>query len=113
MSDHPQAYAFPHRTPVFTAVVVVLAAVLCGWLINRSYRPAPAFDNRGTANPADFDEAQRWKYTTEGRAQALAELRQRELAESTTYGWVDQPKGIVRLPLDRAVQLTARDLARK
>ena len=49
MSDHPQAYAFPHRTPVFTAVVVVLAAVLCGWLINRAYRPAPAFDQRGTA----------------------------------------------------------------
>ena len=112
MSDHPQPYAFPHRAPVFTAAVVVLAAVCCGWLINRAYRPAPAFDQRGTANPADFEESARWKYTVEGRAQALAEVRQREQAEAASYGWIDQSKGVVRLPLDRAIELTARDLAR-
>ena len=113
MSDNPQAYAFPQRTPVFTAVVVILAAVACGWLINRYYRPAPAFNNRGTANPADFDEAARWKYTTEGRAQMLAELRQKEQAAATTYGWVDQQKGVVRLPIERAMELTVRDPAQK
>lgn len=113
MSDHPQAFAFPQRTPVFTAVIVILAAILCGWMINRYYRPAPAFDNRGTVNPADFDEAARWKFTAEGRAKALAELRQKELAQATTYGWVDQSKGVVRLPLDRAMELTVRDLSRK
>jgi hypothetical protein len=113
MSDNPQAYAFPQRTPVFTAVVVILAAVLCGWLINRYYRPAAPFNNRGTANPADFDEAQRWKFTAEGRAKALEELRQKERTQATTYGWVDQPKGIVRLPLDQAMQLTVRDHAKK
>lgn len=113
MSDHPQAYAFPQRTPVFTAVVIVAAAVLCGWLINRLYTPAAPFDNRGTANPADFEESLRWKFTAEGRAKALAEIRQREQAIGTTYGWVDQPKGIVHLPIDRAMELTVRDLARK
>ncbi|MCM2276252.1 MAG: hypothetical protein NDI75_15825 [Candidatus Didemnitutus sp.] len=113
MSDNPQAYAFPQRTPVFTAVVVILAAIFCGWLVNRSYRPAPAFDNRGTANPADFEESARWKFTAEGRAQALAELRQKEQAQAMTYGWVDQSKGIARLPLDRAVELTVRDHAKK
>jgi hypothetical protein len=112
MSDHPQAYAFPQRTPVFTAVVVILAAVFCGWLINRYYRPAPAFNNRGTANPADFDEAARWKFTAEGRAKALDELRQKERAQDS-YGWVDQQKGIARLPIDRAIDLTVRDHAKK
>ncbi len=113
MSDQPQAYAFPQRTPVFTAIVVILAAVLCGWLINRYYRPAPEFNNRGTANPADFDEATRWKFTAEGRAKALAELHQKEAVEATTYGWVDQSKGIVRLPIDQAMKLTVRDHAKK
>jgi hypothetical protein len=113
MSDNPQAYAFPQRTPVFTAVVVILAALLCGWAINRYYRPAPEFNNRGTANPADFDEAQRWKYTAEGRAKALADLHQKERAQATTYGWVDQPKGVVRLPIDQAMKLTVRDHAKK
>ena len=112
MSDNPQAYAFPQRTPVFTAVVVILAAVLCGWLINRYYRPAPAFNNRGTANPADFDEAARWKFTAEGRAKALEDLRQAERAQNS-YGWVDQSKGIARLPIDRAMELTVRDAAKK
>jgi hypothetical protein len=113
MSDNPNAYAFPQRTPVFTAVVVILAAVLCGWLINRYYRPAPAFDNRGAVNPADFDESARWKYTREGREKALADLRQKEQAAATTYGWVDQQKGIVRLPIERAMDLTVRDNAKK
>lgn len=113
MSDQPQAYAFPQRTPVFTALVVILAAVLCGWLINRAYHPAPEFNNRGTANPADFDEATRWKFTAEGRAKTLADLRQKEAVESTTYGWVDQSKGVVRLPIDQAMKLTVRDHAKK
>ncbi len=113
MSDNPQAYAFPQRTPVFTAVVVILVAVLCGWLINRYYSPAPAFDNRGTANPADFDEATRWKMTAEGRAKALADLQQKAKTDATTYGWVDQPKGVVRLPIERAIQLTVQEHARK
>ena len=25
----------------------------------------------------------------------------------TTYGWVDQPKGVVRIPIDRAIELLA------
>lgn len=112
MSDNPQAYAFPQRTPVFTAVVVILAAVFCGWLINRYYRPAPEFNIRGTANPADFDEAARWKFTAEGRAKALSDLHQAERAQNS-YGWVDQPKGIARLPIDRAMELTVRDAAKK
>ena len=113
MSDNPQAYAFPQRTPVFTAVVVILAAVFCGWMFNRYYRPAPEFNIRGNANPADFEEAARWKFTAEGRAKALADLRQKEKAQADSYGWVDQSKGVVRLPLARAMELTVREHARK
>lgn len=113
MSDNPQAYAFPQRTPVFTAFVVIATAVLCGWLVNRYYRPAPAWNNRGAVNPADFAEDQRWKLTPEGRAKALADLQQKAQAQATSYGWVDQSKGIVRIPVDEAVKLTAKELARK
>lgn len=113
MSSHPPPYAFPQRTPVFTAVLVLAAAVLCGWMLARFYAPPPAFNARGTANPADFPEDQRWKYTAEGRAEALATLRAREHAEATTYGWTDQAAGTVRLPLDRAIELTVREHARK
>ena len=34
-------------------------------------------------------------------------------SELNDYGWVDNKKGIVRIPIDRAMELTVRDLARK
>jgi hypothetical protein len=44
--------------------------------------------------------------TPQERADILRELRAKEIADSTSYGWIDQQKGIVRLPIDRAMQLT-------
>jgi hypothetical protein len=40
---------------------------------------------------------------------ALRELHAREAADLSRYAWVDQKKGIVRIPVDRAVELTLRD----
>lgn len=44
----------------------------------------------------------------EERAKALAELQAQNQEALGTYGWIDQPKGIVRLPVERAMELTAR-----
>jgi hypothetical protein len=40
------------------------------------------------------------------RAKALAEIRTVENASLTHLGWVDQARGIVRLPIEMAEQLT-------
>lgn len=40
------------------------------------------------------------------RAKNLAELRAAEKQAMETYGWVDQGKGIVRLTVERAMELT-------
>ncbi len=40
---------------------------------------------------------------------ALRELRATESSKLSGYLWVDQQKGIVRIPLERAIELTARD----
>jgi len=48
------------------------------------------------------------------RAKNLAELRATEHHDLENYGWVDQSKGIVRLTVQRAMELTAdggKDLA--
>lgn len=47
--------------------------------------------------------------TPEQRKAALAELRGKEQTAATTYGWVDKDKGLVRLPLDRAIELTIQE----
>ncbi|MFH1499330.1 MAG: hypothetical protein ABII82_16075 [Verrucomicrobiota bacterium] len=46
----------------------------------------------------------------EARKTALADLRAKEKEALTTYGWVDQANGVVRLPVDRAVELTIQEL---
>ncbi len=43
--------------------------------------------------------------TPEQRKAILAELRGKEKSAATGYGWVDKDKGVVRIPVDRAVEL--------
>ncbi len=38
----------------------------------------------------------------------LADMRAREEAELHNYGWIDQKAGVVRLPIDRAMELMAQ-----
>ena len=38
------------------------------------------------------------------RAKALAEIRATEEKSLNTAGWIDQPRGIVRLPIETAMQ---------
>ncbi|AOS45017.1 hypothetical protein Verru16b_02086 [Lacunisphaera limnophila] len=100
MSD--SSFSFPHRTPVFTALIVILCFAAFGWLAKRIYVPHAADVQavEGVLTPAE-------------RKVRLAELRTKEQSAATTYGWVDQPKGVVRLPIDRAIELTVRDHAKK
>jgi hypothetical protein len=102
MSDSSSNFSFPHRTPVFTAVIVILCFAAFAWLAKRIYVP----------HAADVQPVE-GVLTPEERKTLLTEARTKEQAAATTYGWVDQSKGVVRLPIDRAVDLTARDLAKK
>src|SRR5271154_2341282 len=43
------------------------------------------------------------------RTKALFEIRTNEVASLNNAGWVDQPRGIVRLPIDTAIQLAAQE----
>lgn len=51
--------------------------------------------------------------TPEQRKIALGELRAKEKAAATTYGWVDQPTGVVRIPIAEAITLTIQELNAK
>jgi hypothetical protein len=101
MSDSSN-FSFPHRTPVFTTVIVLACFALFGWLARKVYAPGARTVDKieGVRSPAD-------------RAALLAEHRAKEQADATTYGWVDQKAGIVRLPLERAIELTVREHAKK
>ena len=49
----------------------------------------------------------------EARKKKLNDARNAAAQELNSYGWVDKGKGVARIPIDRAMQLTLRDLASK
>jgi hypothetical protein len=100
MSDSASNFSFPHRTPVFTAIIVLLSFALFAWLAGRVYHPQSPDKVEGVKTPAD-------------RKALLTEHRTKEQTDLTNYGWVDQKAGVVRIPVDRAIELTAREHAKK
>ncbi|WP_438479453.1 hypothetical protein [Oleiharenicola lentus] len=101
MSDSSN-FSFPHRTPVFTAVIVLLAFGAFAFLARKIYVPH--------ATTVNAIEGVR---TPEERKALLVEHHAKEAVTATSYGWVDQKAGVVRLPVDRAIELTVRDHAKK
>lgn len=102
MSDPSSNFPFPHRTPVFTALLVLACFAVFGWLALKIYAPhARAVDKvEGVKTPED-------------RRALLGKNRKKEHDDATSYGWVDQKAGVVRLPIDRAIDLTVRAYAKK
>ena len=102
MSDSPSNFSFPHRTPVFTPVIVLVCFAVFGLLAWKYYAPhARTVDKiEGVRTPAE-------------RATLLADHKQKEHDEASSYGWVDQKAGVTRLPIDRAIELTVQEHAKK
>jgi hypothetical protein len=89
---------------VTTLFVMALLGVFA-WVVVRFYRPAPASPQNTVAENLPKDLA--WKATPATRAQALADLQKKHAEQAATYDWVDRNAGVVRLPVDRAMELTA------
>jgi hypothetical protein len=94
MNDQPPTRpgTAPYAIGILGAFLIVAALA---WAIHR-YAPAP---------PLGEDRAA-------FRAKALADLRAAEAEALTTPAWLDQPKGIVRLPIEQAMALVQRDWGR-
>jgi len=86
--------------PFSTWLGVVLLFALFGAMVVAVVGPSP----RG-----DTYEQMR----AEARAKKLKDARDEDAKALTTYAWVDKNKGTVRLPIDRAMELTVVDLANK
>lgn len=87
------------RAPFSTWLGIVLLFLVFGAIVPAVVGPAP----RGT----DY-EAQRAKERME-KMKAI----QDDAKSLTTYAWIDKNKGSVKIPIDRAMELTVVDLANK
>lgn len=82
-------------------VLIVCAALLMFGLLRTFQARRPA----GTPLPGlqGVDSARVPLDATQAASRLKYEQRQQHLL--TSYGWVDQPQGIVRIPIDRAMRL--------
>ena len=85
----------PERTSLAYLIGILGSFLIIGalvWAMQRYTQPPPLGEDRVAL-----------------RKKALADLRAAEASELDSYGWVDQGKGIVRLPIAEAMKLTLRD----
>ena len=67
----------------------------------------------GPAERAARERELRWERkipTPEDRQAKLLELRDREAAALANYSWIDKDNGVVRLPIERAMELTIQEV---
>ena len=88
---------------VFFGFALFLLLVKYAYLTHRP--PAPH-----TIAPEQLPADQAWKATPETRKAVLAEMRAKEQKQVAAYAWVDQTKGVVQLPISRAMELTVQDI---
>lgn len=101
MADPESLREIAHsRVPFSTWVGVVLLFALFGLIVLATIGPAP----RG-----DAYEQKRAK----AREEKLKALHEEDAKALATYGWIDKTKGVARVPIDRAMELTVAELARK
>ena len=96
-SAHSIAYS---RAPLSTWLGIVCLFVLFGIIVLAVIGPSP--------RTSDYEEARAKK-----RMEKLKALQEENQKDLTTYAWVDKNKGVARIPIDRAMEVTVADLAQK
>ena len=96
-SAHSIAYS---RAPFSTWLGIVCLFVLFGLIVLAVIGPSP--------RTSDYEETRAKK-----RMEKLKTLREETQKDLTTYAWVDKNKGVARIPIDRAMEVTVADLAQK
>lgn len=102
----------PARPVSLITVLFVLVLFVLFFLVVRYFYAAtatPAF----VATPENFSKDLEWKATRESRQKTLQETRATDAEKAHAYGWVDQKAGVVQLPIERAMELTAQQYAGK
>src|SRR5213075_3212367 len=88
------------RAPLSTWLAVVLIFALFGVIVLAIIGPMP----RGS----DYEETRAKK-----RIEKLKTVREDAEKALTTYAWIDKNKGVVRIPISRAMELTTAELAKQ
>jgi hypothetical protein len=101
MADTQSALRIAYsRAPFSTWLGIVCLFVLFGLIVLAVIGPSP--------RTSDYEETRAKK-----RMEKLKALHEETQKDLTTYAWIDKNKGVARIPIDRAMEVTVADLAQK
>jgi hypothetical protein len=101
MADTESIRQIAHsRAPLSTWLGIVLLLALFGVIVLAIIGPMP----RGS----DYEDSRAKK-----RMEKLKGVREDAEKALNTYAWVDKSKGVVRIPISRAMELTTAELAKQ
>jgi hypothetical protein len=92
--------AVQSRAPFSTWLGVVLLFALFGVIVLAVIGPAPRSD--------DYEQKR-----AKAREEKLKTAREEDAKALNSYGWIDKNKGVARIPVTRAMELTLVELAQK
>jgi hypothetical protein len=106
------ASSHPAR-PVSLITTLFILALFAAFLFvaRRWYVPTSTAPQNAMAENLGKDAE--WRATNATRRAALQELREKQAKQATSYGWVDQKAGVVQLPIEQAMDLTAQKYGKK
>ena len=112
MSDLSANSPAPRPVSFVTVLFIFIGFALFAVFLRYAYlKPqGAATTTTGMATGAFNDDG---IHTPAERLKTLTEMREKQNTAATTYGWVDQKAGVVRLPIDRAIELTAQQYGAK
>jgi hypothetical protein len=94
----------PRPVSLFTSLFVLAVFALFFVVVRQFYTPV---ESGAQNSPAEnLTKELEWRSTSTSRRAALNELRQAQAQQATSYDWVDKNAGGVRLPIERAMELT-------
>ena len=88
------------RAPFSTWLGIVLLFALFGVIVLAVIGPAPRGD--------DYEQKR-----AKAREEKLKTARGEDAKALTSYSWIDKNKGVARIPIEHAMELTLADLAKK
>src|ERR1700682_5376852 len=88
------------RTPLSAWFGVVLLFALFGVMVLAVIGPSPRSD--------DYEQKR-----AKAREEKLKTAREEDAKALTSYAWIDKNKGVARIPVARAMELTVAELAQK
>ncbi len=101
MADTESIRQIAHsRAPLSTWLGIVLLLALFGLIVLAVIGPSP--------RKSDYEETRAKK-----RMENLKTTREDGEKALNTYAWVDKNKGVVRIPISRAMELTTTDLSKQ